>query len=188
MDAAMQVMKRDGIAAASTRAICQEAGMPHGAFHYCFRSKHELFASLLEEDFNAPLDTAWEQMGPATDPETGFRNLFREYWSGLESDAGHQLVLSELTNFALRDPDLRGLPNWEHEAYRDRIAHHLHTFSEQLNVEFSLPATELADMILAALSGTTSSWLLHRNSDIALTSLDRFARVFASYTVPRRSS
>lgn len=186
MEAAMRVMKRDGIAAASTRAICLEADMPHGAFHYCFRSKHELFASLLEEDFNAPLETAWQQLDPGTDPEAGLRNLFREYWSGLEPDPEQQLVLSELTNYALRDASLRGLPEWEHESYRAKIATHLAQFCDQLDVEFALPIAELAEMLLAALSGVTSSWLAHRDSAIALASLDRFARVFASYAEPRQ--
>ncbi|WP_279106988.1 TetR/AcrR family transcriptional regulator [Gordonia paraffinivorans] len=62
MDAAMTVMKREGIAAASTRAICQEAGMAHGVFHYCFRSKYELFAALIEADFNAP----WRRHGASS--------------------------------------------------------------------------------------------------------------------------
>ncbi|MBU8579915.1 TetR/AcrR family transcriptional regulator [Brevibacterium casei] len=184
MDAAMTVMKRDGIAAASTRAICQEAGMAHGVFHYCFRSKHELFTALLEADFNAPLEAAWGKLGPATDPEEGFRDLFREYWSSLEADAGHQLVLSELANYALRDEDLRGLPQWEHGAYRDKIAGHLQQFKNQLGVEFTIPEGELAELILAALSGVTTGWLAHGDGETARSSLDRFAALFASYASP----
>lgn len=181
MDAAMTVMKREGIAAASTRAICQEAGMAHGVFHYCFRSKRELFAALTEADFNAPLEDAWGKLGPTTDPEDGFRDLFAEYWSSSEKDAGHQLVLLELTNYALRDEELRGLPQWEHSAYRDKIAHHLQQFQAQLGVEFTIPADELAELILAALSGVTTAWLAHGDGKIARRSLDQFAAVFASY-------
>lgn len=181
MDAAMTVMKREGIAAASTRAICQEAGMAHGVFHYCFRSKYELFAALIEADFNAPLEAAWGKLGPTTDPEDGFRDLFAEYWTSLEKDAGHQLVLSELTNYALRDEELRGLPQWEHGAYRDKIAHHLQQFQTQLGVEFTIPADDLAELIFAALSGVTTAWLAHGDGTIARRSLDQFAAVFASY-------
>ncbi|WP_279106987.1 hypothetical protein [Gordonia paraffinivorans] len=90
-------------------------------------------------------------------------------------------MLSELTNYALRDEELRGLPQWEHGAYRDKIAHHLQQFQTQLGVEFTIPADDLAELILAALSGVTTAWLAHGDGTIARRSLDQFAAVFASY-------
>lgn len=66
--AALRVMRRDGIAAASTRAICAEAGMPHGAFHYCFHSKKELYAALLASDIEIDLGAAWPHISPDASP------------------------------------------------------------------------------------------------------------------------
>ncbi|WP_279579831.1 TetR/AcrR family transcriptional regulator [Fodinicola feengrottensis] len=45
--AAIRVLARDGVAKASTRAIVAEAAMPLGFFHYCFRSKQELFMQVI---------------------------------------------------------------------------------------------------------------------------------------------
>lgn len=47
--AALRVLVRDGVAAASTRRIAEEAGMAQGAFHYCFRSKQELLHEVIQD-------------------------------------------------------------------------------------------------------------------------------------------
>ena len=44
--AAHRVLLRDGLGAATTRAICAEADMPQGTFHYCFGSRDELLAEV----------------------------------------------------------------------------------------------------------------------------------------------
>ena len=40
--AATRVVAREGVAAATTRRIAQEAGVPHGLVHYWFSGKDEL--------------------------------------------------------------------------------------------------------------------------------------------------
>lgn len=183
-EAAMAVMKREGVAAASTRAICRQAGMPHGAFHYCFHSKRELFTTLIEADFDAPLEAAWKEIELDTEPVVGLRILFREYWAGLERDPEHQLVLSELTSYALRDEELREMPIWEHAAYREKISQHLKHFQDQLRISFAIPVEEFAELVLAALSGVTTAWLAHRDGELARRSLDRFAVLFSTQFSP----
>ena len=42
LQAAWRILVRDGVAAATTRAICAEAGMKQGVFHYCFTNRDEL--------------------------------------------------------------------------------------------------------------------------------------------------
>jgi len=48
VEAALRVMARDGVAAATTRAVTAEAGMTQSRFHYCFRSKAELLHEVVE--------------------------------------------------------------------------------------------------------------------------------------------
>ncbi|MFM9272334.1 TetR/AcrR family transcriptional regulator [Pseudarthrobacter sp. NKDBFgelt] len=48
MRAAVKVIKRDGVAKATTRNIAQEAEMPHATLHYCYRGKEELFFDILD--------------------------------------------------------------------------------------------------------------------------------------------
>ncbi|MFJ8795877.1 TetR/AcrR family transcriptional regulator [Streptomyces sp. NPDC102462] len=114
--AALRVMKREGIAAATTRAICAEADMPHGAFHCCFHSKQELYAALLSTDTNITLDTAWPVIDGQGTPAENFRTLPRTYWATVKADPEAQPVRRELVDLALREPALSELPAWEHRA------------------------------------------------------------------------
>lgn len=183
--AALRVMKREGVAAATTRAICAEADMPHGAFHYCFRSKQELYAALLSTDINITLDGAWPAVTPQADPTENIRTLLRAYWSAVEADPEAQVVLTELVNLALREPELSELPAWEHRAYLDKAVSYLERFADEAHLELTIDTRALAEMIIAALGGVISSWLSHRDNGIALETLDNFATLFAALTRPR---
>ncbi|MCB5167332.1 TetR/AcrR family transcriptional regulator [Streptomyces bambusae] len=186
--AALRVMKRDGIAAASTRAICAEAEMPHGAFHYCFRSKQELYAALLATDINIDLDAAWGTVTPDTDPAATLRALLRTYWEAVEADPEAQLVLSELINLALREPELHDLPGWEHRAYLDKTVAYLERFAQEADLEYTVAPSVFAQMLIECFSGVISAWLAHRDDAAARTSLDHFADLFAGLTRPRTRS
>ena len=52
MEAAMDLMWRNGYGAASVDAICDQAGAKKGSFYYFFKSKSELAAAALEADWN----------------------------------------------------------------------------------------------------------------------------------------
>ncbi|MBP2328162.1 AcrR family transcriptional regulator [Kibdelosporangium banguiense] len=185
--AALRVMKRDGIAAATTRAICAEAGMPHGAFHYCFRSKQELYAALLAADINTGLDGVWPVITPQADPTSTIRTLLRTFFSTVEADPETELVLTELIGFALREPELHGLPAWEHRAYLAKAVVHLERLADEAQLDYTIDIQLLAEMVVATLSGVTSSWLSHRDNRIAHESLDQFAVLFAGLTRPRQA-
>src|SRR5580698_2955929 len=47
VEAAGRVVARDGIAAATTRRIAEEAGLPQGLVHYWFASKDELLEEVI---------------------------------------------------------------------------------------------------------------------------------------------
>lgn len=181
VDAALRVMKRDGVKAATTRAICTEADMPHGAFHYCFRSKSELYSALLSTDINTDLEQAWANIDATKDVRSSIQSLLEAYWNTVEADPQAQIVLTELTTLALRDPSLQELPEWEQRAYQERVASHLQRFADTAGVTFTIPIPMLAAMILAALSGVTESWLALRDSNTARAEINEFANVFATY-------
>ncbi|OUE01907.1 transcriptional regulator BetI [Clavibacter michiganensis subsp. michiganensis] len=64
LDAAVRVMAVAGVAGASTRAITAEAGLAHGAFHYCFGVREELLGALLRQE----VDAVVAQLEAAEDP------------------------------------------------------------------------------------------------------------------------
>ncbi|MFC9489582.1 TetR/AcrR family transcriptional regulator [Streptomyces hydrogenans] len=178
--AALRVMKREGIVAATTRAICAEADMPHGAFHYCFRSKKELYIALLSVGVNVTLDAVWPSVVPGGDIAEMVKALLHAYWAAVEADPDAQLVLSELITLALRDPELSELPAWEHRAYLDKTTAHLERFANEARLELAIDTRVAAEMIITAASGVVSSWLSHRDSEVAVKTLDNFADLFAT--------
>lgn len=174
-DAALRVMKREGIAAATTRAICAEAQMPHGAFHYCFRSKSELYAALLGRGMNIELSDAWPDVSADRSARENLSILLHGYWTLIDGDPDGHLVLFDLGSFALRDPDLQDLSKWQHRASLEVVASHLDRLARETGIRYARDRGVLAEMILAALNGVAWSWLSHRDDDIARAALDGFA-------------
>ncbi|GIE76428.1 hypothetical protein Aph02nite_23780 [Actinoplanes philippinensis] len=178
--AALRVMKRDGIAAATTRAICAEAGMPHGAFHYCFHTKKDLYAAVLASDREIDLDDAWPEIRPDASPEENVRTLLSAYWSQVEADPGAQLVLYELGTVALRDPELQDLPQIEHRESVEKATGYISRLAKEAGLTYLREEGVLADLLLATLNGVTWSWLSHRDDARARASLDQFAGLLAT--------
>src|SRR6266705_3491496 len=69
VEAAIRVMSREGLDRATTRRIAEEAGAPHGTFHYAFRDKNEL----LMEVVGAVTRQVEHILTDAVDPRRGLR-------------------------------------------------------------------------------------------------------------------
>ncbi|MFD1364998.1 TetR/AcrR family transcriptional regulator [Actinoplanes sichuanensis] len=178
--AALRVMRRDGIAAATTRAICAEAGMPHGAFHYCFHTKKDLYAAVLASDREIDLDDAWPDIRPEATPEENIATMLTAYWTQIESDPGAQQVLFELGNVALRDPELQDLPQAEHRESLEKATGYITRLAKEAGFTYLRDEAVLADLVLATLNGVAWSWLSHRDDARARAGLDQFAAIFAN--------
>src|SRR5882757_371226 len=99
--AAARVMARDGIAQTTTRAITEEAGMPRGSFHYCFRSKDELLRELITVVVGDMVQAARDAPGERGDLLQRLRTGLRALWGSVTEHPDEQLVLYELTTYAL---------------------------------------------------------------------------------------
>ncbi|WP_194905188.1 TetR family transcriptional regulator [Quadrisphaera sp. INWT6] len=132
VEAAVRVVEREGVAAATTRRIAAEAGLPLGAVHYWFRDKRALLAAVVA----ALLDQVREQAlvptgrtegqaegqpegqpeGRASGEDGGLAALHRRLAA---LPAERQLALFEVTTHALRDPALHHLAREQYAAYRE---------------------------------------------------------------------
>lgn len=177
--AALRVMKRDGIPAATTRAICAEANMPHGAFHYCFHSKKELYAALLSSDIEIDLGAAWPAITAEATPKENISRLMIAFWSQIETDPQAQLVLFELSGYAMRDPELQELPRWELGISLDRATDYIKRLGEEAGLSFVQDERNVAELVLTVLNGASWSWLAHRDNGRARESLENFSSLIA---------
>lgn len=167
-------MAREGVAAATTRAIVAEANAPLASFHYCFRSKEELLRELTPALVDRMLDAAAADIEPGREFGAMLRDGIRSIWRVVEATADEQQVLYELTQYALRNPGLEDLATWQYARYQESATRFLQTIAEAGAVEWNPPLTVVARMLVAFLDGLALGWIVERDSDEARAALEGF--------------
>lgn len=131
IDAARRVIAREGVTAATTRAVAAEAQMPLASFHYVFDSQMELMRELIhvfaEEEAHALGEIA---LDPAEDPSGAVESFLNGYLDHVIDKAGSQLAVFELAHYALRTPGLEPLAATRVEAARAMVVTVINKFEE----------------------------------------------------------
>lgn len=182
--AAFRVLARDGVDATTTRAIVAEAGMPLGAFHYCFRSKEELLRELTGVVVAEEVAAAAAVLQPGTDVCRALRAGLRAYWAHVETEPERHQALYELTQYALRRPGLEDLPRMQYACYQSAAEDVLRLLGEHAGLRWAVPVPVAARMLVTVVDGLTLSWLVDRDSTAALAALDAFADALAALATP----
>lgn len=122
IDAAINVLAIEGIAAATTRRITDEAGLALGAFHYAFASKDDLLHAVIER-FSRGIETVLQHaiLGPQASLEDLGDQLIRGFWNFIEETPELQLAQYEVTVHALRDETLRPLAEMQYQRMSDAV-------------------------------------------------------------------
>ena len=122
IDAAINVLASEGIGAATTRRITDEAGLALGAFHYAFTSKDDLLHAVIER-FSSGIETVLQHA--VADPQAPLEELgnqlIRGYWSFIEETPELQLAQYEVAIHALRDDALRPLAELQYQRMADAV-------------------------------------------------------------------
>jgi AcrR family transcriptional regulator len=184
IEAAIKVMISDGVAKATTRAIVAEAGLPLGAFHYCFRSKEELLQSVVERILQgalAPAVAAGVEGAPVAEV---VRTTLRTYWDRIRATPEEHLLTYELTQYALRQPGLAEVARHQYGRYLEVNRESLATMARLAGFEWSVPLTTLARYGFAVLDGLTLNWLIDRDDAAAAAALDEYAQYLISAARP----
>lgn len=182
LDAAVRVIGREGLAAATTRAIVAEADMPLGAFHYVFASRDDLIAAIVEHITEQERLAAWMDADTdATCAEVLARGL-DAYLRLLESEPQREMTLLDVATHAMRhDPEAVGR-QWA--TYRAAARASLSYATELAGIAWTRPLDELAWSLASCLDGLTLSWLSTRDSDAARRHIRLLADAFAAYATP----
>jgi AcrR family transcriptional regulator len=187
LEAAVAVITRDGVAGVTTRAVVGEAGMPLGAFHYCFHSKHELLAELVESLLTDEITAVREVLRPGRPVRDLLRDGLAAYFARVRSHPSQHQATYELTQHALRTPELAGLADQQYERYLTAAADLLDAVADTAGARWSKPVPVLARMLLTVVDGLTLSWLVDRDDAAAATTLDAFACQIAALARPARA-
>ena len=184
VEAAIRVMIRDGVAKATTRAIVGEAGLPLGAFHYCFRAKEELLHSVLERIMLRSLDFTPPSAAEGASPPDVIRAALHAYWDRVRERPTEHMVTYELTQYALRQPGLTEVARRQYRHYLDVNGEHLRTIARLAGIRWAADLQVLARYGLGVLDGLTLTWLIDRDDAQALAALDQYADHLATIAVP----
>ncbi|GHJ97848.1 MULTISPECIES: TetR/AcrR family transcriptional regulator [Streptomyces] len=183
-EAAIRVMIRDGVAETTTRAVVAEAGVPLGAFHYCFRSKEELFQTVIERIMERNLPPAGLAHPPGATPFEKVRAILHAYWEQVLARPAEHLVTYEVTQYALRRPGLADLARRQYRHYLEVNRAHLESMARAAGLAWTVDLAVLARHGLGVLDGLTLTWLIDRDDAQALAALDEYARYLASVAEP----
>ncbi|MFB7513494.1 TetR/AcrR family transcriptional regulator [Streptomyces sp. NPDC056144] len=185
VEAALRVMIRDGVAKATTRAIVGEAGLPLGAFHYCFRSKQELLHGVIERIMLGSLAFPPVALAAGAPAPEVIRATLHAYWDRIREHPDEHQLTYELTQYALREPGLADVARRQYRRYLAANVEHLESVARQADITWTTDVGTLARYGLNLLDGLTLNWLIDRDDAQALAALDAYAAHLAALAAPR---
>ncbi len=188
VEAAFRVMAQTGIAQATTRAICAEAGVHQSVFHYSFNSKKELLQELVRVVVVDMTDAAVMVAEVDSEADSSIRAAFKSIWEQAKAHPDRQLLSYELTTYVLRDPEMSELAKWQYEHYFNQAERFAVAVEASAHIRWSLPMPTLSRMLATAIDGLVLGWLADRNDESAEAALDEFATFFASLATPLDAS
>jgi AcrR family transcriptional regulator len=163
--AATKVIVRDGVAAATTRRIAAEAGVPLGTVHYWFASKDDLLTAVVEAvlgDLESAVAATQTQAARSDDPGApeDLLGACRAAWRVVETDEpGRQLSLYEMTTVALRTPGMEELAAKQYDSYRASAAHAVRPWYDRFGAELPGGLEALARLVAYLFDGAALAWL-----------------------------
>ncbi|MFH8621313.1 TetR/AcrR family transcriptional regulator [Streptomyces vietnamensis] len=183
VEAAIRVMIRDGVAKATTRAIVGEAGVPLGAFHYCFRSKQELLYGVIERIMLRSLAFPLVPLADGASVHDVIHATLHAYWDRIRERPDEHQLTYELTQYALREPGLADVARRQYQHYLQANIDHLQSVASLAGIRWTTEIPVLARYGLNFLDGLTLNWLIDRDDAQALAALDAYAAHLASLAV-----
>ena len=181
LDAALAVLREQGLTGLTTRAVTTRAGVPHGIFHYAFGSKGALVRALIERELSGAT-AAWAPALETDDLEIVLRRALRAQLDLVRADPAHQAAMFELIRAARDDGNLSTVA-FERRRYLVAIAERLTAWSERSGAVWAGSADQVAALILSATDGVIQAWVADHDDALAEASIDLLARAITSLAV-----
>ena len=186
-EAAVRVITRDGVGAASVRAIASEAGMSLASVHYVYASRDELLRaamSLVIEGERAAAGSPLEALPEERELEPLLRAGITAYLDLVRSDPAREQGMLELTQHALRNPELTDLARDQYAQYFALVGGLLGRAAERARVRWTVPVDVLSRWVIAFTDGLTLQWLAAPDEAAAAAQVDLFVEALARHPEP----
>ena len=178
--AAVCVIGRRGIAAASTRAIAAEAGVHAAMVHYLFPDKQALLAAVLEAVHGRTRATIEQACRGAPSLGVALERLAEAYWTHVCADPELQRAQYELTLAALHGGAGADLARRQYEGYIAMLACALRAADAQVHDEASLDV--LAGAMVAMMDGLILQFLATGDAHAVKARLDAAVAMLRAQT------
>lgn len=180
IEAALRVASRDGIDAATVRAVAAEAGVSLGVVHYCFEDKDELLRAVADAITTHNHQAADMSVPEGADLHTALRYAVTGLWEGILSNRGDQLLSYELTTTSLRHAELSQVAVAQYRGGWLAAEVFLERIEEAIGITWLVPRARLARTVIAMIDGISLAWLVDGDDAAAVTTLTDFAEFLAS--------
>ncbi|NUU18889.1 TetR family transcriptional regulator [Cellulomonas humilata] len=185
IEAALAVASRDGIDAATVRAVAAEAGVSLGVVHYCFQDKDELLRAMAHAITSANLERSLGDLPEqGDDPQTVIEGVLDALWAGIRESRGPQLLSYELTTSSLRHSELNQVAIEQYRGQWAAAEQVLDLVERTAHVGWSVPRGDIARTVVAVIDGYSLAWLVDGDSDAARAGLLSFGRYLSTMAVP----
>ncbi|MCU1527394.1 MAG: Regulatory protein TetR [Frondihabitans sp.] len=182
VDAAIRVIAARGLAAASTRVITAEAGVPLSAFHYAFDSTDHLLDRVIERVLDGERAVGVSALESEGDEPAGLgamvRHGFEQYLDLLIARPEHEQAMLELTAHMLRTPGREHVAREQYLAYYAAAEVALEHAATRAKTDWMVPVGEVARLTVLLMDGLTMTWLADRDTEGA-----RAAVTFAAASI-----
>lgn len=191
IDAALRVASRDGIDAATVRAVAAEAGVSLGVVHYCFLDKDELLRSMAAAITAMNLSTVASPSAAepaAEDLPTALEQAVASLWAGIRENRGAQLLSYELTTTSLRHSELNQVAIEQYRGQWDAVEVFLERLEHGAGIRWAVPRDALARTVVAVVDGFALAWLVDGDDDAAVAGMRGFAGFLTTLAVPAEAA
>ncbi len=163
VEAAARVVADRGVAAATTRRIAAEAGVPLGALHYWFTTKDELLEEVVASHVNKLGAAVAAAQDSAPDRSSAFDDALKLFLAAMamerEADTGSRLASYELITWALRTPGRGDVARRQVEAFRQIAGQASESWLTEHGADLAVSRDTFAQFIAALFDGLALAWL-----------------------------
>lgn len=186
--AALAVISRNGIQAATTRAIVTEARMSLASFHYVFGSRDELLREVISDviaDYRG-VELALE-LSEVDDPAHLLEEALRAYVGLVVTDPRREQGMLELSLYAIRHKtEMHDLSATQYRSYYEFVEHLLGQIAELGQIRWTQPVSTLARTIVALTDGLTIAYLATNDRSALDSQVGAIAHMLATQSLPDR--
>jgi AcrR family transcriptional regulator len=184
IEAALAVASREGIEAATVRAVAAEAGVSLGVVHYCFQDKDELLRAMAHAITTANLERSLGELPSGAEIDQVIEGAIDALWDGIMESRGAQLLSYELTTSSLRHPELNQVAIEQYRGQWAAAEQVLRGIEAAGGVTFTVPLETLARTVVAVVDGYSLAWLVDGDEQRAREGVHGFGRFLRQLTAP----